>query len=168
MPIKIEFSADTPLKAMALMAAFGMRCQCDDDVFAVASRICEEEAAREQAAPNEPAHAHAPEPKAQPVAPSVTPVAPVSAPPAAAPAPVAPVSAPTAAAPAPAVPVSAAPGYTTEQVAKAGSDLIAAHPEKMQALWDLLGQYGVNAVTNLTPEQLGPFATALRGMGANL
>lgn len=166
MPIKIEFSADTPLKAMALLAAFGMRCQCDDDVFAVASRICEEEeTAREQAAPDEPAHAHAPEPKAQPVAPSVPSAKPA---PAAAPAPVVPVSAPPAAAPAPVVPVSAAPGYTTEQVAKAGSDLIAAHPEKMQALWDLLGQYGVNAVTNLTPEQLGPFATALRGMGANL
>ena len=84
----------------------------------------------------------------------------------------APISAPVPTAPAPenvsgAVP-TAAPAYTLEQVGRAGADLIAAQPEKMEALLDLLQQFEVPAVAALKPEQLGAFATALRGLGANL
>lgn len=83
-----------------------------------------------------------------------------------------PISAPVPTAPAPenvsgAVP-TAAPAYTLEQVGRAGADLIAAQPEKMEALLDLLQQFEVPAVAALKPEQLGAFATALRGLGANL
>ena len=80
----------------------------------------------------------------------------------------APVSAPVAppAAPiAPTAPVSA-PSYTIDQIAKAGAELIGLHPEKMPQLTGLLAQYGVPSIQALRPEQLGPFATALRGLGA--
>lgn len=65
-------------------------------------------------------------------------------------------------------PVAAAPSYTLDQVGKAGADLIAAHPDKMQALMTLLQQFGVPAVQALKPDQIGAFATALRGLGAAL
>lgn len=64
------------------------------------------------------------------------------------------------------VPVSAAPSFTIDQVAKAGADLIAANQDKMSELLTLLQQFGVPAVQALRPEQLGAFATALRGLGA--
>lgn len=67
-----------------------------------------------------------------------------------------------------AVPVSNAPAYTVEQVCQAGANLVAANPAKMQDLRSLLVQYGVNAVKALKPEQLGSFATALRGLGAQI
>ena len=38
----------------------------------------------------------------------------------------------------------------------------------MPQLLALLAQYGVQAVTQLTPEQYGPFALALRGLGGNI
>ena len=81
-----------------------------------------------------------------------------------------PVSAPIATPTMPPVsaPVAAAPSYTLDQVGKAGADLIAAHPEKMQALRTLLQQFGVPAVQALKPDQIGAFATALRGLGAKL
>lgn len=66
---------------------------------------------------------------------------------------------------APAAPTTA-PSYTVEQLQKAGGDLITADPGKMPALLALLQQFGVAAVTGLKPEQYGPFATALRGIGA--
>ena len=59
-----------------------------------------------------------------------------------------------------------APSYTVEQLQKAGGDLITADQDKMPALMALLQQFGVPAVTSLKPEQYGPFATALRGIGA--
>lgn len=70
--------------------------------------------------------------------------------------------------PAPAVPLSTAPSFTLEQVAKAGSDLLSARPEKMPELLALLEQYGVRAVAELPADRLGAFATALRGLGAKL
>lgn len=81
-----------------------------------------------------------------------------------------PVSAPIATPTMPPVsaPVAAAPSYTLDQVGKAGADLIAGHPEKMQALRTLLQQFGVPAVQALKPDQIGAFATALRGLGAAL
>lgn len=100
-----------------------------------------------------------------PVTPASAPVttpAPVSAP--TMPVPTDPVSAPAApvAAPAP----TAAPSYTSEQLAKVGADLVQAG--KMPQLLALLAQYGVQAVTQLPPEQYGPFALALRGLGGNI
>lgn len=65
-------------------------------------------------------------------------------------------------------PLAQAPTYTLEQVSKAGADLITAQPAKMPELMALLGQYGVQTVNALRPEHLGPFATALRGMGAKI
>lgn len=102
---------------------------------------------------------------AVPVTPASAPVttpAPVSAP--TMPVPTDPVSAPAApvATPAP----TAAPSYTSEQLAKVGADLVQAG--KMPQLLALLAQYGVQAVTQLPPEQYGPFALALRGLGGNI
>ena len=97
------------------------------------------------------ASAPAPAPTPTPAAPPVTPM-------------------PTAAAPAPAVPVTAvpvtAPTYTLDQIAKAGANLVDAG--KMEQLLALLTKYGVQAVTQLTPDQYGAFATELRALGAQI
>lgn len=92
------------------------------------------------------APASAPAPVPTPAAPPVTPM-------------------PTAAAPAPAVPVTA-PTYTLDQIAKAGANLVDAG--KMEQLLALLTKYGVQAVTQLTPDQYGAFATELRALGAQI
>lgn len=93
-----------------------------------------------------PAPVAAPAPAPTPAAPPVTPM-------------------PTAAAPAPAVPVTA-PTYTLDQIAKAGANLVDAG--KMEQLLALLTKYGVQAVTQLTPDQYGAFATELRALGAQI
>lgn len=93
-----------------------------------------------------PTPAPAPTPTPTPAAPPVTPM-------------------PTAAAPAPAVPVTA-PTYTLDQIAKAGANLVDAG--KMEQLLALLTKYGVQAVTQLTPDQYGAFATELRALGAQI
>lgn len=107
---------------------------------------------------------------AAPATPAPVPVqtAPTPAPtPVAAPVPAAPPVAPmsTAAVPAPAVPVTA-PTYTLDQIAKAGANLVDAG--KMEQLLALLTKYGVQAVTQLTPDQYGAFATELRALGAQI
>lgn len=120
-----------------------------------------------------------------PVAPAPAPVAPVQAPvnpTAAAPvsAPVAPVTpttpapapaavpvAPTAA-PAPVAPTSPAPSITLAQLAEAGANLISADSSKRPVLMSLLQQFGVQSVLQLKPDQIGAFATAMRGLGANI
>ena len=90
-----------------------------------------------------------------------TPPAPTpTAAPAAAPVPVQPPAAP------PAVPVAAAPAYSREQIMTAGAALIDAG--KMNELIELLGAFGVQAVTQLKQEQLGAFATELRKLGAQI
>lgn len=86
-----------------------------------------------------------------------------------APAPTAPppvVTAPAPVAPPTAVPVAAAPTYTREQIMTAGAALIDAG--KMNELMTLLNTFGVQAVTQLKPEQLGTFATELRKLGAQI
>lgn len=159
------------------MFEFGVkvRIECPDLLMAatalasVAKQVCVGQSANQEqpaAQTIAPVASVTPAPTA-PVAPiQVTPVAPIPA------APVIPAqAAPVAdkpAAPAAPVPISTAPTFTVEQVGKAGADLIAAQPGKMQELWALLAQYKVPAITSLTPEQLGPFATALRGMGAKI
>ncbi len=91
----------------------------------------------------------------------VTPGEPVPAP---MPAPVVTVAAPVPA-PAPAVPVTA-PTYSLEQLARAGASLVDAG--KMEQLLALLAKYGVQAVTQLQPDQFGVFATELRSLGAQI
>lgn len=113
-----------------------------------------------------PATAHpapAPAPVAAPVAPAPAPVAaaPVSGPQATLPGST-PAAAPIAA------PVAPAPTYTVEQIGRAGADLATQAPGKMPELLALLQKYGARAITELKPEQLGAFATELRGLGAKL
>ena len=83
-----------------------------------------------------------------------------------APAPAAPAQTVAPTNPAPAVPVTTAPTYTLDQIAKAGASLVDAG--KMEQLLALLAKYGVQAVTQLQPDQYGVFATELRTLGAQL
>lgn len=80
----------------------------------------------------------------------------------------APTAGPTSAAPgnAPVVPVATVQAYTLDQISRAGASLVDAG--KMEQLLALLGRYGVQAVTQLQPEQYGAFATDLRGLGAQI
>lgn len=112
-----------------------------------------------------------PAPVNPPPGPAPTMAAPVAAPsPSPTPVTNAPTAGPTSAAPgntpAPAVPVAGAPTYTLDQISRAGASLVDAG--KMQQLLELLGRYGVQAVTQLKPEQYGAFATELRGLGAQI
>lgn len=100
---------------------------------------------------------------------SVVPTQPTPAPvatPTPAPAPAAPAQTAAPTNPAPAVPVTTAPTYTLDQIAKAGASLVDAG--KMEQLLALLAKYGVQAVTQLQPDQYGVFATELRTLGAQL
>lgn len=108
------------------------------------------------AAPAVPTTPVAPAPAAAPTTP------PVASAPAAVP--TATPAAPTAPA-APSVPVTA-PTYTLDQIAKAGASLVDAG--KMEQLLGLLTKYGVQAVTQLNPDQYGAFATELRALGAQI
>ena len=110
-------------------------------------------------------------PTAVPAAP-VTPTAP-AAPQNPAPTPTSAPVQPPVQAPAPpvapaAVPLSQAPAFTKAQVASAGAALIQADPSKKEPLQALLAQYGVPSVADLPEEHVGTFATALRGLGANI
>lgn len=101
-----------------------------------------------------------------PVTPTATPT-PAPGPAVAAPAPTAgPASVTPGNTPAPTVPVAGAPTYTLDQISRAGASLVDAG--KMQQLLELLGRYGVQAVTQLQPEQYGTFATELRALGAQI
>lgn len=107
---------------------------------------------------------HAPVPPATVVPTQPTP-APVATP-TPAPAPAAPAQTVAPTNPAPTVPVTTAPTYTLDQIAKAGASLVDAG--KMEQLLALLAKYGVQAVTQLQPDQYGVFATELRTLGAQL
>ena len=115
------------------------------------------------------AEASAEQPAAVPAVPTAAPKAPVTAP---VTAPTAPVNVqPTAPAPVapttPAVPVpTTAVTYTPDDLARAAMALM--DSGKQQELIGLLGQFGVVAIQELRPEQYGAFATALRGMGAQI
>ncbi len=107
-------------------------------------------------------------PVTAPVAPVVNPIpapAPVAAPAptveAPTPAPV-PVEAP---APVPA-PVPTEKVYTFADISAAGSALL--EQNKMPQLMNLLAQFGVQAVTQLKPEQYAGVAVGLRELGANI
>lgn len=116
-----------------------------------------------------PANAKTPDPKANPapienptpapVAPPVTDVSSVNAPtPAATP------TAPEAAA-APS-PVAATKAVTFDEIVAAGSQLL--DTGRMNDLLGLLKGFGVQAITQLKPEQYADVAVALRGLGAKI
>ena len=115
---------------------------------------------------------------AQPAAPMV-PTTPVTSAPAAPAAPAPFPTAPAAPAAIPTTPVPPAPAatvptavptsthtYTPDDLAKAAMLLM--DSGKQQELIALLGQFGAAAIPELRPEQYGAFATALRGMGAQI
>lgn len=80
-------------------------------------------------------------------------------------------TAPSAPAPSPVtptVPVTEAPKYSIDDIARAGAELAQLGPDKIAALTGLLQQFGLQAVTQLRTEQMGPFVLALRGMGARI
>ena len=91
-----------------------------------------------------PAQAPVQQPPVQPVAPGIPP----------APAPVP-----------PAVPASA-PSYTPDDLARAAMTLM--DSGRQQELIGLLQNFGVSSLPDLRPDQYGAFATALRGMGAQI
>lgn len=101
-------------------------------------------------------------PAPAPTAP-VTPQMPVQTAPMVAPAPV--TNAPTNY-PAPNVPLAPPPQYTVDQIMAAGATLMDAG--KVNELMNLLHSFGVQAVMDLKPEQLGAFATAMRELGAKI
>lgn len=81
-------------------------------------------------------------------------------------APTAPTQTATPVAPAqPAVPTSSVT-YTPDDLARAAFVLM--DSGRQQELIGLLQQFGVNAIPELKPDQFGAFATALRGMGAQI
>ena len=93
----------------------------------------------------------------------VAPTAPAAPPAPAAPAaPTAPVAPATPAAPVPTTQVS----YKPDDLARAAMSLM--DSGRQPDLIALLGQFGVVSIPDLRPEQYGAFATALRGMGAQI
>lgn len=62
------------------------------------------------------------------------------------------------------VPLAAAPQFTIEQIMSAGATLMDAG--KVDELLNLLHSFGVQAVMDLKPEQLGAFATEMRKLAA--
>lgn len=113
------------------------------------TRIAGAKIVPEQLAPQAPAT------PATPVAP-VTPVGPITP------------AAPTAAPVTPTAP-TAEPDYTHEQLGRAAAAYLDRDAANMAKLQMLLGQFGVQAITQLnTPALRTAFANALRGLGARL
>ena len=166
--VEIKITGDTTMEVLTQLATMGQRSMRDSTVAQAAQQaLAREDLAAGGTAPVAPAPA-APAPAAPVPAPApmgVVPTAPAT-PAAPAPMPAAPTA--PAAAPAPVAPVAPAPAYTMAQISKAGADLASQDPAKMPELLALLQGYGVRAITELQPDQLGAFASALRGLGAKL
>ena len=62
------------------------------------------------------------------------------------------------------VPLAGAPQFTVDQIMAAGATLMDAG--RVEDLMNLLHSFGVQAVMDLKPEQLGAFATEMRKLGA--
>ena len=62
------------------------------------------------------------------------------------------------------VPLADAPQFTVDQIMAAGATLMDAG--RVSDLMNLLHSFGVQAVMDLKPEQLGAFATEMRKLGA--
>ena len=108
--------------------------------------------------------------KPQPAAtPAPAPVAPAPQMPPVAPQPVTPaVTSAPAPTPNPVVPGTEPPKYSIDDIARAGAELAQQGPDKITALTGLLSQFGLQAVTQLRSDQMGPFVLALRGLGARI
>lgn len=184
--IEIKIIGSSPLEVLSQIGAFGMHCLANTDVNAAAQRIYWDEARKEKAAQLDsqaaqpvgttPAASATP---AMPVAPAV-PVTPVTTVSATAPTqpqnvsfgqavPVSPTE-PLAAVVPPVVQAAptAAPTYSLADITRAGADFITQHPDKQDLLNALLPQFGITTLAELRPEQLGPFATAMRGLGVKI
>lgn len=191
--IEIKITSSSPLEALAKIGAFGMHCLANSNVNAAAQRIYWDEARKEKAAQldaqqrqavTSPTPVTTPTPAAPtaPVVPaaSVAPVMPVTPAPVTAPTQTPPVSSDQAATvspteqPAAVVPPvvqatpTAAPTYSLSDITRAGADFIAQNPDKQDLLNALLPQFGITTLAELRPEQLGPFATAMRGLGVKI
>ncbi len=75
-------------------------------------------------------------------------------------------AAPAPAVPSPAIQAPAAPAITMNDLSKAGAALVEAG--KMDAVINLLKQFGAVAITQLKEDQYASFAASLRGLGANI
>lgn len=149
--IEIKVTGATPLEALARLGAFGMHCLANDDVCAAAARIFNDAAAKEKAAQLDAEQ----KPQTRPTA--TTQGAPTEAPKSSTPAPIVAPTAPVA--------PTAAPTYTLDAITRAGADFLARHPDKQSELNALFPQFGITTLTELRPEQMGPFATAMRALG---
>ena len=67
-----------------------------------------------------------------------------------------------------AIPTAPAPTYTIEQLQTATGVLMDKGPQAMDKLQQLLQKYGVQRVPDLSPEQIGAFATDLRALGVSI
>lgn len=63
---------------------------------------------------------------------------------------------------------TAAPSFTLDDITRAGADFIVRHPEKQAALNALFPQFGITTLAELRPDQMGPFATAMRALGVSI
>ncbi len=186
--IEIKITGEKPLEALSLIALMSKHVSRDPEVVAAAEAL--ENRKRDQPVkpiaeikPAIPAPTQTsvnPTPTAAPTsnfyaaAPKNPQMPPVAAPaPAAANVPMppaqgvtAPSSAPTAVNPAPTAPVAPPPTYTIAQLQQACAPLMDAG--KQAELVNLLRSFGVQALTQLPKERLGEFATALRGLGAQI
>ena len=95
-----------------------------------------------------PVPAPTPTPAPMPVATPAQPVVPVQQP----------------ATPIAGVPLASAPQFSVDQIMAAGATLMDAG--RVEDLMNLLHSFGVQAVMDLKPEQLGAFATEMRKLGA--
>lgn len=75
---------------------------------------------------------------------------------------VSPSNPPTGAAP------TGAPSYSLDDITRAGADFIVRHPDKQEMLNSLFPQFGITTLAELRPDQMGPFATAMRAMGVSI
>lgn len=105
-------------------------------------------------------------PVAVPTAPAAVPTAPASVPVVSAAVPTAPASVPVAPAAAPTAVPTSAPSYSLDDLARAAMTLM--DVGRQGELQQLLQQFNVAALPMLPKEQYGAFATALRGMGAQI
>lgn len=79
-------------------------------------------------------------------------------------------SGPTATASPSSAPVAptATPTFTLDDITRAGADFIVRHPEKQTDLNALFPQFGITTLAELRPDQMGPFATAMRALGVSI
>ena len=159
MQITVTFNSLNELKAFTEKILVG------DTGSSVDLRAATEEPAQRTPEHKMPTALSAPTAPPAPAAPTA-PIAP--------PAPAAPVAPAAPAAPtAPTAPAAPAAPVPTTQVSYKPDDLARAAMSLMDSgrqpdLIALLGQFGVVSIPDLRPEQYGAFATALRGMGAQI